>query len=143
MRTIKETVVILSASKSGCSDSVNELRKKYLRQKLDLLAYSGMIRFSPALGFYKGEAEHSFVVVVQDRHVDAVVHSLKGLACEFEQESVLVRDTEGVYLHFMHYFPQVYRAPERIGNDLCKVEFEGENRPDAFTYFNGQAWVAA
>ena len=142
MRAIKETVVIMSASKSDLSAMENEARKHYLKSQLRVLADFGYIRFSHALGYYKGEVEHSFVIVIEREH-SKVLKSMLMLANDYEQESVLVRDDAGVYLHYMQYYPQPYRQPERIGRDLYRVKFDGANRPDAFTYVNGQAWVAA
>jgi hypothetical protein len=142
MRNIKETVCIMSASKSGLSAMENEARKRYLASQLRVLDDFGYIRFSHALGYYKGEVEHSFVIVIERKH-SKVLNNLLMLAKDYEQESVLVRDDSGVHLHYMLYYPQPYRKPERIGRDLYRVEFDGANRPDAFTYVNGQAWVAA
>jgi hypothetical protein len=142
MREVKQTVVIMSASKSGLSDSTNAARKQYLQSALQIAKDCGFIRFSHALGFYKGEAEHSFVIVIERDH-NRVLKSMLMLANDYEQESVLVRDDAGVYLHYMQYFPQPYRQPERIGRDLFRVKFEGPNRPDAYTYVNGLTWVAA
>lgn len=136
----RETVVIISAARSDRGVAANLARKNMLRNDLDVLARQAKIRFAPALGFYQGDAEHSFVVVVQDA---AVIKTILGLGVYYGQECVLIRDDSGVYLHFMQYFPQPFRAPERIGRDLVSVEFDGPNRPDAYTYFNGQAWVAA
>ena len=142
MRTIKETVVIMSASKSGLSSTTNEARKRYLASQLQVFKDCGFIRFSHALGYSKGEAEHSFVIVIEREH-DKTLKSMLILANDYEQEFVLVRDDAGVYLHYMQYYPQVYRQPERIGRDLFRVKFEDANRPDAYTYVNGLAWVAA
>ena len=139
MRT-RETVMIISAARSDRGIATNLARKKMLRMDLDVLAEQGKIRFAPALGFYQGDAEHSFVVVVQDA---SAIKTIIGFGVYYEQECVLIRDDSGVYLHFMQYFPHMYRAPERIGRDLFPVEFDGPNRPEAYTYFNGQAWVAA
>jgi hypothetical protein len=132
--------MIISAARSDRGIAANLARKKMLRMDLDVLARQGQIRFAPALCFYKGESEHSFVVVVQDA---SAIKTILDLGVYYDQECVLIRDDYGVYLHYMQYFPQVYRAPERIGRDLYKVEFDGDNRPDSYTYLNGQAWVAA
>lgn len=136
----RETVIIISAARSDRGIATNLARKKMLRDDLDILAEQGKIRFAPALGFYQGDAEHSFVVVVQDA---SAIKTVLGLGVYYEQECVLIRDDSGVYLHFMQYFPQPFRAPERIGRDLFPVEFDGPDRHEAYTYFNGQAWVAA
>ena len=136
----RETVMIISAARSDRGIAANLARKNMLRNDLDVLAEQGKIRFAPALGFYQGDAEHSFVVVVQDA---SAIKTVLGLGVYYDQESVLIRDDSGVYLHFMQYFPHPFRAPERIGRDLSPIEFDGENHPDAFTYFNGQVWVAA
>ena len=136
----RETVIIISAARSDRGIAANLARKNMLRNDLDVLARQDKIRFAPALGFYQGDAEHSFVVVVQDA---SAIKTVLGLGVYYDQECVLIRDASGVYLHFMQYFPQPFRAPERIGRDLVPVEFDGWNRPEAYTYFNGQAWVAA
>ena len=140
----RETVMIISAARSDRGIAANLARKQMLRMDLDVLAEHGKIRFAPALGFYNGESEHSFVVVVQDA---SAIKTILWLGVYYDQECVLIRDDSGVYLHFMQYFPQPFRAPERIGRDLFPVEFtvefDGPNRPEAYTYFNGQAWVAA
>ena len=115
-----------------------------LLDDLDILARQDKIRFAPALGFYQGDAEHSFVVVIQDA---SAIKTVLGFGVYYDQECVLIRDDSGVYLQFMQCFPQPFRAPERIGRDLFPVEFtvefDGPNRPDAYTYFNGKAWVSA
>jgi len=139
MRT-RETVMIISAARSDRGIAANLARKNMLRMDLDVLARQDKILFAPALGFYKGEAEHSFVVVVQDA---SAIKTILGIGVYYDQESVLIRDDSGVYLHFMQYFPAALRAPERIGRDLYKVEFDGDNRPDSYTYLRGEAWVAA
>lgn len=139
MRT-RETVMIISAARSDRGIATNLARKKMLRMDLDVLARQGKIRFASALGFYQGESEHSFVVVVQ---AASAIKTILGLGVYYDQECVLIRDDSGVYLHYMQYFPQSFRAPERIGRDLFPVEFDGPARPEAYTYFNGQAWVAA
>jgi len=139
MRT-RETVMIISAARSDRGVAANFVRQKMLQDDLDVLARQGKIRFSPALGFYQGESEHSFVVVVQDA---SAIKTILGLGVYYDQECVLLRDDSGVYLYYMQYFPQPFRAPERIGRDLFPVEFDGPNRPEAYTYFKGQAWVAA
>ena len=136
----RETVMIISAARSDRGVAANLARKKMLRMDLDVLARQGKIRFASALGFYQGESEHSFVVVVQDA---SAIKTILGLGVYYGQECVLIRDDSGVYLVYVQYFPQPHRAPERIGRDLVPVEFDGPNRPDAYTYFNGQAWVAA
>lgn len=136
----RETVMIISAASSDRGIAANLARKKMLRMDLDVLASQDKIRFTPALGFYQGDAEHSFVVVVQDA---SAIKTVLGFGVYYDQECVLIRDDSGVYLHFMQYFPQPFRAPERIGKDLVPVEFDGQDRPEAYTYFNGQAWVAA
>ena len=136
----RETVIIISAARSDMGVAANLARKKMLRMDLDVLAEQGKIRFASALGFYKGESEHSFVVVIQDA---SAIKTILGLGVYYGQECVLIRDDSGVHLHFMQYFPQPFRAPERIGRDLFPIEFDGPNRPEAYTYFNGQAWVAA
>lgn len=139
MRT-REIVMIISAARSDRGIAANLARKHMLRNDLDVLAEQGKIRFAPALGFYQGESEHSFVVVVQDA---SAIKTVLGFGVYYDQECVLIRDDSGVYLHYMQYFPQPYRAPERIGRDLFPVEFNGPARPEAYTYFNGQAWVAS
>ena len=136
----RETVMIISAARSDRGIAANLARKHMLRDDLDVLARQDKIRFAPALGFYQGESEHSFVVVVQDA---SAIKTVLGFGVYYDQECVLIRDDSGVYLHFMQYFPQPFRAPERIGSDLYKVEFDGDNRPDSYTYLNGEAWVAA
>ena len=138
MRT-RETVMIISAARSDRGFATNRARMRMLRDDLDILARQGKIRFAPALGFYQGESEHSFVVVIQ---AASAIKTILGLGVYYEQECVLIRDDSGVYLYYMQY-TQPFRAPERIGRDLFPVEFDGPNRPDAYTYFNGQAWVAA
>ena len=142
MRELREMLVIMSASKSALNSTTNEARKEYLASHLRGFKECGFIRFQSALGFYKGVAEHSFVIVIEREH-DKVLNSLLILANDYEQESVLVRDDSGVYLHYMQYFPFTYRKPERIGRDLFRVKLEGPNRPDSYTYCNGLAWVAA
>lgn len=142
MRELKQTVVIMSASKSELNSTTNEARKEDLASQLRVFKDCGFIRFQSALGFYKGVAEHSFVIVIEREHAK-VFNSLLILANDYEQESVLVRDDSGVYLHYMQYFPFTYRKPERIGRDLFRVEFEDAKRPDSYTYMNGMAWVAA
>ena len=132
----RETVMIISADRSDRGFVTNRARMRMLRDDLDILARQGKIRFAPALGFYNGESEQSFVVVVQDA---AAIKTILGLGMYYEQECVLLRDDSGVYL----YYTQDFSAPERIGRDLFPVEFDGSNRPEAYTYFNGQAWVAA
>ena len=136
----RETVIIISAARSDRGIAANLARKHMLHNDLDVLARQDKIRFAPAFGFYQGDAEHSFVVVVQDA---SAIKTVLGLGVYYDQECVLIRDDSGVYLVYMQYFPQLHRAPERIGSDLYKVEFDGDNRPEAYTYFNGQAWVAA
>lgn len=136
----RETVIIISAARSDRGIASNLASKNMLRQDLDVLARQGKIRFAPALGFYQGDAEHSFVVVIQDA---SAIKTVLGLGVYYDQECILIRDDSGVYLHFMQYFPKPFRAPERIGSDLYKVEFDGDSRPDSYTYLNGEAWVAA
>ena len=136
----RETVMVISAARSDRGVAANLARKKMLRNDLDALARQDKIRFASALGFYNGESEHSFVVVVQDA---SAIKTVLGLGVYYDQECVLIRDDSGVHLHYMQYFPQPFRAPERIGRDLFPIEFDGPNRPEAYTYFNGQAWVAA
>lgn len=107
----RETVMIIIAARSDRGIAANLVRKEMLRSDLDVLARQGKIRFAPALCFYQGDAEHSFVVVVQDA---SAIKTVLGLGVYYDQECVLVRDDSGVYLHFMQYLPQPFRAPERI-----------------------------
>ena len=86
MNTVQQ-VVILSAELSSLSLTENDRRTTLLNDMIAELK----LPFKPAKGVYKGSAENSFVVVVNDQ---ADIDTLTNFAFKsFAQESVLHQDS--------------------------------------------------
>lgn len=84
---ISRQVVILSGELSSLSSKENVRRTELLNDMLVELNFS----FNSALGVYKGVAESSFVVLIND---SADLETLKNFAFKsFNQESILHQDT--------------------------------------------------
>jgi len=80
---IKKRVVIISAELKELNNSAND--KRTVKLGADLLLYG--LKFSRALGSYKGTTEKSFIV---DASEDSSLKRVKVLAEMFNQESILI-----------------------------------------------------
>ena len=125
-------IAIISACKSDLPDYFNKSRTSLMRHILE----NKGISFIEAKGCYKGESETSFIC-----HVPWVrdVHLIKALKAKFDQESILYRGANGVYLIFSDIGePLKY---QKIGRKLVAVPESIAKSQDAYTFVDGQYFI--
>lgn len=92
---IKKRVVLISAELKGLSDAENSERSVKLGAHLTSMG----LKFSRALGSYKGTCEKSFIV---DASED-IIGKLKVTADWFKQESILVVQDDAARSASLHF----------------------------------------
>lgn len=121
-----ENIVIISAELSTLSFSENENRTNELMKKLN----AACIKYKSVIGCYKGSVEISFVCIA-----DGNLGILLKLAKEYKQESILVRNENGVHLQYADGFQ------ERIGEKIVMVSQAEAMSQDAYTATNGLYYI--
>lgn len=126
---ITQQVVILSAERSELGAAENLNRTNILRGCIDDIG----LKFSQAIGVYKGKEEMSFVVLINT--LDDI-ENLKSFAFNnFDQESVLYQDAnQEAYLLFGDGTEQRLGVLERTNKDDAIIR-------DAYTILNGEYYV--
>lgn len=136
-----QSIVIISAERYDKPQDENDIRTKWLDIALTL---SG-IPHHKAQGCYKGTSEESFVCLV-DSPLDT---RLVDLAISFEQESILVRADDGIFLLYPSRdyagtdFEQTTIKFERIGDKIKAVSPAYAETQDAYTIMNGRCYIVA
>jgi hypothetical protein len=93
---IKKRVVIISAELMELNESANEKRTMKLGANLNIHG----LKFSRALGSYKGTLEKSFIVDVSE---DKNLWTLKVIAKDFNQESILIVQDDAARSAELHF----------------------------------------
>lgn len=91
--------IFISAERLECSDMFNGYRTAYLRDRLRQFGYN----YDVVQGCYKGTSETAFMVTdIKDGMLD----TLKLLAKELGQESVMLTVANFAYLHYIEGFEE-------------------------------------
>jgi len=122
-------VVMISAEQWQESDSFNKEQTRCLQGILDYEKF----KYKEATSMYKGVSESSFVVIVRDA---SELTSLKLLAKDFRQESILIRCGEYVDL----YYPDTNKM-EKIGSKIVQVSMEYALKQNAYTTMNDVCYI--
>lgn len=115
---------ILSAERFDLSDYENKARTAEL---IDCLETYG-IGFKTVRGCYKGSIETSFYCVLKD---DSDLKTVLGLAADFEQETVLIREPETDLCSLWE--PETGEPLETIG-EWTETTKTGAELADGYTY---------
>ena len=129
----EKLVVVMSAEKNVNLDFINVTNNVKRTAELEGMLKEMGVPYKRATGIYKGEREVSFVGLPAD---EADLNGLVMLGINyFEQESVLVRDAEGVHLIFADF------GKEKIGNRFKSVPQCVALAEDCSTYIDGQYFI--
>ena len=110
LETLKPALIILSACK-GEDQNLDKNNTNLLESLLDL----NDVKFSRVQGCYKGICETSFLCIISSPDKSRLIASFADM---FDQESILVRTSNGIYLLF------------RNGDEPCKIGDKFQNVPD-------------
>ena len=125
----RQQVVILSAELANKRFESNRQRTLNLKACLD----DCNMRYKPAKGVYKGQAEDSFVVVLRD---NAELETLKDFAFKcFNQESILYQDANGeAYLIYQDGKTEQLGRLEQVSEELAR-------KNDSYTEMDGRFYI--
>lgn len=126
---IQQQIVLISAELSNEDSFFNSVRtERLINMVRDIGLNFGMVE-----GFYKGKAENTLLVVVNNQHD---IDTLLGFAKNFKQESILHSDSnrhsELIYIDG--------RANESLGRLIGTSELEAK-KSDSYTKSNDSYYI--
>lgn len=128
LETVKPTIIILSACK-GKDENIDGNNTKLLEE----LLYLNNVKFARVQGCYKGTCETSFLCIVSS---PAEARLIASFADMFDQESILLRASNGIYLLFSNG-----DKPFKIGDKFKNVPDYIAKRQDAYTIKDGKYYI--
>lgn len=128
LETLKPDVIILSSCK-GEDQNIDSNNTNLLSSLLEL----NNVKFSKVQGCYKGTCETSFLCIVSS---PAKARLIESFADMFDQESILARTSNGIYLMFSNG-----DEPFKIGDNFQNVPDYIAKRQDAYTVRNGKYYI--
>lgn len=128
LETLKPALIILSACK-GEDQNIDSNNTNLLSSLLEL----NNVKFSKVQGCYKGTCETSFLCIVSS---PAEARLISSFADMFNQESILLRTSNGIYLLFNNG-----DEPFKIGDNFKNVPAHVAKRQDAYTVKDGKYYI--